>query len=76
MTRLPDGVSRPGQRRVVSSSHGDLVVVLTDRTITVKPKGARTNGVVNVSWGAVYQRAIMDEINAVKRAKRNARRKK
>ena len=74
MTRLPDGVTRPGQKRLATSMHGDLVLVLTDRTVTMKPKGSRVNGIVVLTWGAVYQRAVEAEIAAKARAKRAARR--
>lgn len=73
MTRLPDGVARPGQKRVATSTHGDLVLVLTDRTVTIKPKGSRTNGIVVLSWGAVYQRAVAAEVEQRRRATRRAK---
>ena len=72
MTRLPDGVARPALRRVATSSHGDLVVILDERIVTLKPKRARANGIVTVTWGAVYQRAIEADIIAQRKARRRA----
>lgn len=75
MTRLPDGVRSSGQRRMVTSRRGDLVIVLTDTHVTMKPKGARTNGVVSVSWGAIYERAIVAELAEQRRAAKKARKR-
>lgn len=74
MTRLPDGVGRPALRRVAKSMHGDLTVILDERTITLKPKGNRLYGIVSVTWGAVYQRACLAEIAATKRARKARKR--
>jgi hypothetical protein len=75
MTRLPDGVARPAQRRIATSIYGDLVLVLNERNVTIKPKGARTNGIVTVTWGAIYERALLSEIEAARSAARRAKKK-
>lgn len=76
MTRLPDGVSRSAMRRVATSARGDLTVVLDERMVTIKPKHARSNGIVTVTWGAIYERALMAELAAVRRARKTHRRAK
>lgn len=75
MTRLPDGVERAGQKRMATSMRGDLVLVLTERTVTMKPKGSRKNGIVVLTWGSIYQRAVEAELAAKARERAKARRK-
>lgn len=65
---------RPALRRVAKSARGDLTVVLDERTITIKPKHARSNGIVTVTWGGVYERAILAELAAQKRARKTRKR--
>lgn len=67
MTRLPDGVLRPGVRRVVTTRHGDLVVLLTDRTVQLRAKRSRSSGVLTLSWGQIYERGLIAETAAAAR---------
>lgn len=62
-------------RRVMSSMSGEFVVELRERIIIIRPKGTRKQGKaeVGVTVGAIYQRALMAQIDSEKRAKRAAR---
>jgi len=76
MTRLPaDGGKRQPLRRIVNGGeHGDLVLDLTDRTVTLRPKGARRVEVVaTVTWSALYQRAILASIEMSRRTETHRR---
>lgn len=81
-TRLPlDGSDRPALLRIVSDGEGgELVLELTYRTLTLRPKRARDpDAKVSLSWGGIYQRGLMaaaERIVAARRATRSVRRKR
>lgn len=74
MTRLPkDGGAAPLRRIASGGDHGELVLELTERTVTLRPKGARRAEVVaSITWGAIYQRAMLVAIEARRRTRRRA----
>lgn len=71
MTRLPDGVLKPAQRRLVD---GDLVLSLNYRTVTIRPKRARDpRAAITLSWSVIYTRAISERADFEQRQKRRSR---
>lgn len=62
MTQLPsDGGKRPPIVRTVGDGEGgELVLELTYRTVTLRPKRARDpDAKASLTWGAIYRRALM-----------------
>lgn len=75
MTRASD--LRP-VRRVMSSRLGEeYVVEVKNQILTVRPKGARRGGKleVDIPIGAAYQRALIMKLDQLKREKKAARRR-
>jgi hypothetical protein len=78
MIRLPadGGTQKPLRRLVLGGEHGELVAELTERTVTLRPRGARRVEVVaEITWGALYQRAILANIETIRRTESNRARR-
>lgn len=78
MTRLPDGVLKPAKIRLAIGDDAELVLELTERTVTLRPKRARDpSAAVTLRWGSIYTRGLMAAAEEHQRAKRaKARRKR
>lgn len=61
MTPLPDGAARPPIVRTVDDgAGGELVLELTYRLVTLRPKRSRDpDAHVTLTWGAIYRRGLM-----------------
>ncbi len=76
MTRLPadGGERKPLRRRVEGASVGPLIVDLTERTVTLRPRFARRpEAIVRLTWEGIYVRGLMVGIEERRRAKKRRR---
>jgi hypothetical protein len=65
-------------RRVVQTSHGEMVAEVTNRSVVMRPLRARKGGKAEIamSWGQLYQHAIVARIEAQLREKRRLARER
>lgn len=65
-------------RRVVQTSHGEMIAEVRDRVITMRPLRSRRGGKaeIEMSWGQLYQHAIIARIEREMREKRRLARER
>src|SRR5260370_553393 len=76
MTRLPadGGERKPLRRRVEGASVGPLIVDLTERTVTLRPRFARRpEAIVRLTWEGIYVPGLMVGIEERRRARKRRR---
>jgi len=63
--------SHPLRREVTSTFDGDLIIEVTDRIVTIRPKHTRKGGKAEISipWGLVYQLGLTRAVPAKKTRK-------
>jgi hypothetical protein len=78
MTRAPNpATGKQPLRRLVETMDSEMVVELTDRLCTLRPKGTRRGGPaeVEITWGALYLRLMAARAEEKRRAKKKGRRR-
>lgn len=64
-------------RRVVTTTDGEMVAEITDRTLALRPLRSRRGGPgeVVVLWGSIYLRAMLARVEEKKREKRKGKKR-
>jgi hypothetical protein len=73
---MTKGSNERPTRRLLTSRYGDYVVELRADLMLIRPKGARRGGKSEVAAlpGVVYQRALLQRVDAERRERKKSRR--